>query len=139
VVYIDECWLYDHKGDMLAEMYTLAIGKGVLRREGKDVTIVATSYMVFKTMRAAEILEKEGVDTEVIDLRTLKPLDEPSIFGSVKKTSGMVADSGWKSFGVGAEIITRVMESDVFGCLRIPVGRASVTDIQAPASSALEK
>ena len=140
VVYIDERWFYDHKGDVPEGMYTVPIGKGVIRREGKDVTVVATSYMVFEAMKAAEILEKEGIDIEVIDLRTLKPLDESLIFDSVRKTGRMVvADGGWKSFGVGAEIIARVAASDVFHCLRTPVGRVSLPDIPAPASLALEK
>ena len=140
VVYIDERWLYGHKGDVPEEMYTVPIGKGAVRREGKDVTIVATSYMVFEAMRASEILEKEGVDAEVIDLRTLKPLDESLIFGSVKKTGRMVvADSAWRSFGAGAEIMARVVESDVFRCLRAPVVRVSLPDMLTPASRALEK
>jgi len=140
VVYIDERWLYNHKGDVPEEMYTVPIGKGVVRREGKDVTIVATSYMVFEAMQAAAVLEKEGVDAEVIDLRTLKPLDEPLILSSVKKTGRMVvADSGWKSFGAGAEIIAKVVESDVFRCLRASVIRVSLPDMPAPASRVLEK
>jgi pyruvate dehydrogenase E1 component beta subunit len=121
-------------------MYMVPIGKGVVRRKGKDVTIVATSYMVFMAMKAAEILEKEGVDAEVIDLRTLKPLDEPLILNSVKKTGRMVvAEGAWKSFGTGAEIIARVVESDALRCLRASVTRVSLPDIPAPASRALEK
>jgi pyruvate/2-oxoglutarate/acetoin dehydrogenase E1 component len=140
VVYIDERWLYNHTGDVPEGMYTVPIGKGVVRREGKDVTVVATSYMVFEAMKAAEILEKEGIDIEVIDLRTLKPLDESLIFGSVGKTGRLVvADGGWRSFGAGAEIIARVVESDVFQCLRVPPVRVSLPDIPAPASRVLEK
>jgi pyruvate/2-oxoglutarate/acetoin dehydrogenase E1 component len=140
VGYIDGRWLYGHKGDVPEEMYTVSIGKGVVRREGKDVTVVATSYMVFEAMVAAKILEKEGEKAEVIDLRTLKPLDEPLILGSVKKTGRMVvADNGWRSFGAGAEIIARVVERDVFRYLRAPIVRVSLPDIPAPASRALEK
>jgi pyruvate dehydrogenase E1 component beta subunit len=121
-------------------MYTVPIGKGIVRKEGKDVTVVATSYMVFEAMRAAEMLEKEGVDAELIDLRTLKPLDESLVFSSVKKTGRMVvADSGWKSFGAGAEITARVAESEVFSYLRAPVARVSLPDMPAPASRTLEK
>ena len=140
VVYVDERWLYGHKGEVPEEMYTVPIGKGVVRREGKDVTVVATSYMVFEALKAAEILEKEGVEAEVIDLRTLKPLDESLVFSSVKKTGRMVvADSGWKSFGAGAEITARVVESDAFRCLRAPVARVSLPDMPAPASRTLEE
>ena len=127
-------------GEVPEEMYTVPIGKGVVRREGKDVTVVATSYMVFEALKAAEILEKEGVEAEVIDLRTLKPLDESLVFSSVKKTGKMVvADSGWKSFGAGAEITARVVESDAFRCLRAPVARVSLPDMPAPASRTLEE
>ncbi|MDP3879098.1 MAG: pyruvate dehydrogenase complex E1 component subunit beta [Dehalococcoidales bacterium] len=141
VVYVDERWLYAHQGDVPEEMYTVPIGKGAVRREGKDVTVVATSYMVIEALKAAEILEKESIDVEVIDLRTLKPLDESLVIGSVKKTRRLVvADSGWKSFGAGAEVITRVMEHDDFRFSRaVPVARVSLPDIPAPASRALEK
>jgi pyruvate dehydrogenase E1 component beta subunit len=140
VVYIDERWLYNHMGDVPEEMYTVPIGKGVVRRVGKDVTVVAASYMVFEAMKAAEILEKEGIDIEVIDLRTLKPMDESLILSSIGKTGRLVvADSGWKSFGAGAEIIAKVVESDIFQCLRVPPIRVSLPDIPAPASRVLEK
>jgi pyruvate dehydrogenase E1 component beta subunit len=86
VVYIDERWLYDFVGEVPEEIYTVPIGKGIVRREGEDVTIVATSYMVHEVMKAAENLEEEDIDVEVIDLRSLKPLDENLIFDSVKKT-----------------------------------------------------
>lgn len=140
VVYIDERWLYTHVGDVPEKLYSVPIGKGVVRKEGKDVTIVATSYMVFEAGKAAEILEKEGVNTEVIDLRSIKPLDEELIVGSVRKTGRLVvADGGWKSFGVGAEIIARVAESDVIRCLKSPPVRVALPDIPAPASGPLEK
>lgn len=139
VIYIDDRWLYDYVGDVPEEIYTVPIGKGIVRRKGSDVTVVATSYMVYEAMNAAENLEKEGIDIEVVDLRSLKPLDENLIFDSVKKTGRLViADGGWKTCGVGAEISARVAGS-VFKYLKAPIIRVSLPDTPAPASSVLEK
>ena len=140
VVYIDERWLYNFTGEVPEEIYSVPIGKGIVRREGGDITIVATSYMVHETMKAAESMEKEGIDVEVIDLRSLKPLDESLLFNSVKKTGRLViADGGWKTCGIAAEISARVAESSMFKQLKAPIMRVSLPDIPAPASSALEK
>lgn len=140
VLYIDERWLYESEGGVPEEMYAVPIGKGVVRREGKDVTVVATSYMTFLANTAAGILEKEGVEAEVIDLRTIKPLDEEIILKSVRKTGRLVvADGGWRSFGVGAEIIAKVAENDAFRYLKAPAVRIALPDVPAPASGPLEK
>jgi pyruvate dehydrogenase E1 component beta subunit len=140
VVYIDDRWLYPHEGEVPEELYSVPIGKGVVRREGKDATVVATSYMVYEAIIASESLDKEGVDVEVVDLRSLKPLDENLLLTSVKKTGRLVvADGGWKTCGVAAEISARVAESDIFRSLRAPITRVSLPDTPAPASSALEK
>ena len=140
VVYIDDRWLYDFVGEVPEEIYSVPIGKGIVRRNGKDVTVVATSYMVQEAMKAAESLEKEGIYIEVIDLRSLKPLDEYIIFESVKKTGRLIiSDGGWKTCGVGAEISARIAESTIFKRLKAPIMRVSLPDTPAPASSALEK
>jgi len=140
VVYIDDRWLYDCEGEVPEGLYSVPIGKGILRREGKDVTVVATSYMVSEASEAAETLSREGTDVEVIDLRSLKPLDEDLLFKSVKKTGRLViADGGWKTCGVGAEIAARVAENDIFRQLKAPVMRVSLPDAPAPASSTLEQ
>ena len=139
VVYIDERWLYEFIGEVPEEIYSVPIGKGIVRKKGKDVTVVATSYMVHETMKAAESLEKEGVDAEVIDLRSLKPLDENLLFESVKKTGRLViADGGWKTCGVAAEISALVSEN-IFEYLKAPVMRVSLPDTPAPASLILEE
>ncbi len=131
VVYIDERWLYDHTGDVPEEMYTVPIGKGVVRREGKDVTVLATSYMVFEAMKAAEILEKEGIDIEVIDLRTLKPLDDSLIFGSVRKTGRLlVVHEDNLTGGVGAEGAALAAEH-AFDHLDAPIMRLAGPDVPA--------
>jgi pyruvate dehydrogenase E1 component beta subunit len=140
VVYIDERWLYDHVGDVPEELYSVPIGKGVIRRKGKDVTVAATSYMVYEASKAAEALEKEGINVEVIDIRSLKPLDEDLLFKSVRKTGRLViTDGGWKTCGVGAEIAARVVENDIFKKLKAPIVRVSLSDAPAPASSVLEQ
>ena len=139
VIYIDDRWLYEHVGEVPEELYSVPIGEGVVRREGKDVTVAATSYMVSEAAKAAASLEKEGIDVEVIDLRSLKPLDEVLLFQSVKKTGRLViADAGWKTCGVGAEISALVTER-AFGYLKAPTMRVSLPDAPAPASSSLEK
>lgn len=140
VVYIDDRWLYQHEGEVPEELYSVPIGKGVVRREGEDVTVVATSYMAYEAMRASENLDKEGVDVEVLDLRSLKPLDENLLLTSVKKTGRLiVVDGGWKTCGVAAEISARIAENEVFKSLRAPIIRVSLPDTPAPASSELEK
>ena len=139
VVYIDDRWLYNDVGEVPEELYSVPIGKGVVRREGRDATVVATSYMVLEASKAATILEKENIDVEIIDLRSLKPLDESLLFESVKRTGRLViADGGWKTCGVAAEIAALVAER-AFHCLQAPIKRVSLPDIPAPASSALEK
>ena len=140
VVYIDDRWLYNFEGEVPEELYSIPIGKGIVRRGGKDVTVVATSYMVHEAMEAAESLKKEGIDAEIIDLRSLKPLDDNLLCESVKKTGGLIiADGSWKTCGVGAEISARIAESSMFKQLRAPIVRVSLPDTPAPASSALEK
>jgi pyruvate dehydrogenase E1 component beta subunit len=139
VIYIDDRWLYDEMGEVPETIYSVPIGKGELRKEGKDATLVAMSYMVSEAMKAANSLENEGINVEVIDLRSLKPLDEKLLLASVKKTGRLVvADGGWKRCGVGAEISALVMEK-TFRYLKAPVARVSLPDAPAPASPALEK
>jgi pyruvate dehydrogenase E1 component beta subunit len=140
VVYIDDRWLYQLVGEVPEELYSVPIGKGVVRRKGEDVTVVATSYMVHEAIKASESLEKEGMDVEVIDLRSLKPLDEDLLFDSVRKTGRLVVvDGGWKTSGVAAEISARVAENDAFKSLKAPIIRVTLPDTPAPASSVLEK
>lgn len=139
VLYIDDRWLYNHVGEVPKKLYSIPIGKGVVRRKGKDVTVVATSYMVFEAGKAADDLRNEGIDAEVIDLRSLKPLDENLLFKSVKKTGRLViADATWKTCGVAAEI-SALVASSAFEYLKTPIMRVSLPDTPAPSSSTLEK
>jgi len=139
VIFIDDRWLYNNLGEVPEEPYSIPLGKGIIRREGKDATLIATSYLVTEATKAAESLGKEGVDIEVIDPRSLKPLDEALLLASVKKTGRLIiADAAWKTCGLGAELAALVAEK-AFGYLKAPIRRVSLPDIPAPASSVLEK
>ena len=139
VIFIDDRWLYNDLGEVPEEVYSIPLGKGIIRREGRDVTLIATSYMVTEATKAAASLEKDGIDVEIIDPRSLKPLDENLLLESVKKTGRLVvADAGWKTCGVGAELTALVAEK-AFRYLKAPIVRVSLPDTPAPASSALEK
>lgn len=139
VVYIDDRWLYNEIGDVPEEVYTVPIGQAAIRRQGSDATVVATSYMVVESLRAAVTLEQEGVDVEVIDVRSLKPLDEATILTSVKKTGRLVvADAAWRTCGAAAEIAIRVVEQ-AWDSLRAPIGRVTLPDAPAPTSRTLER
>lgn len=138
VVFIDERLLYGHVEPVPEDIYQVEIGKGCIRREGKDVTVVAISLMVHEAMKAAGELAAHGVDVEVIDLRTVKPLDRELILASVRKTGRLViADVGWHSFGVSAEIAALTAAS-AFDALKAPIVRVALPDCPAPASNALE-
>jgi len=139
VVFIDDRWLYQNMGEVPKELYTTPIGKGAVLRTGKDITLAATSYMVTEALKAAECLERENIDVEIIDLRSIKPLDESLLFNSAKKTGRMViVDGGWKTCGVSAEISALVAEM-AFNHLRAPIIRVALPDAPAPASQILEE
>ncbi|MBU4343410.1 MAG: alpha-ketoacid dehydrogenase subunit beta [Candidatus Omnitrophica bacterium] len=139
VIFIEHRWLYEHVGYVPEDMYTVPFGKGVVRRSGRDITLVGISYMMFESLKAQEVLQKQGVSVEVIDLRTLTPLDEDLILKSVKKTGRLiVADTGWKNCGVAAEIASRVSEK-AFKYLKAPIVRIALPEAPTPASIALEK
>lgn len=138
IIFVEHRWVYDYVGYVPEEMYTIPLGKGALRKEGKDVTVVAISQMLYETIKASKILEDEGIDIEIIDPRTIKPLDEELIFDSVKKTGRLIiADVACRTGGVGAEIACRVSES-VFKYLKSPVKRINFPDTPTPCSPILE-
>ena len=138
VMFVDDRWLYKLEGEVPEDIYTIPIGKGVVRREGRDVSIVATSYVSSESLKASEQLAEEGIDAEVIDLRSLKPLDEELLLESVRKTGRIViVDGGWRSYGAAAEIAALVAEGAI-EYLKAPVRRVTLPDVPAPASSVLE-
>jgi pyruvate dehydrogenase E1 component beta subunit len=139
VVIIEHRWNFRHKGLVPKEMYRVPIGKAAVRRTGKDVTVVAVSCMVIEAYKAAEELAKEGIETEVVDARTLRPLDEKTILASVAKTGRVVvADCGWKTGGVTAEIAALIAEKG-FSSLKTPVRRVACPDVPTPAGYTLEE
>lgn len=139
VMYIDDRWLYDETGDVPEEMYEVPIGKASILREGADVTIVATSFMVAQAVKAVAVLEDRGIDAELLDLRSLKPWDRKLVCESVQKTGRLViADAAWTTCGVAAEIAATVA-SEVFKSLRSPVARVTLPDAPAPMSAPLEE
>jgi len=139
VIYIDDRLLYRQEGAVPEEIYEVEIGKGVVRRRGRDVTIVGISCMAVEAQKAAEQLEASGIDAEVIDLRSAKPIDEALILRSVKKTGRLViADGGWKTCGWAAEIAALASES-AWKSLKAPIRRITLPDCPAPASAVLEK
>lgn len=138
-IIIEHRWLYEHVGHVPMEQYSVEIGKGVVRREGRDATIVAVSYMAHVAMLAAVELMKEGIDVTVIDPRTIKPLDTDIIIDSVRKTGRLVTvDTGWRDCSIGSEIIARVTE-EAFGALKSAPVRINLPDAPTPASPILEK
>jgi pyruvate/2-oxoglutarate/acetoin dehydrogenase E1 component len=138
VIYIDDRWLYNTRDVVPENSYKVPIGKGVVRRQGADITIVAISYMCVEALKAAEQLANDGIEAEVIDPRTLKPLDEELIYESVRKTGRLViADGAWKSCGAAAEVAALVAEN-AFDALRAPIQRVTLAEAPAPSSSPLE-
>jgi pyruvate dehydrogenase E1 component beta subunit len=139
VVVLEHRALYDTVGDVPEEPVPTPLGKAAVVREGRDITIVATSFMAFEALHAAEELAKEGVDAEIIDLRTIRPLDEEAILVSVKKTGRLIAaDTSWELCGVSSEIAALVVEKG-FSYLKAPVRRIAMANCPAPVSQPLEK
>ncbi len=140
VLFLEHKLLYNTKGDVPEEPYRIPIGKSKIVREGKDITIVTTSIMVKRAIDASKILEKEGIDVEIIDLRTLKPIDDAPIVASVKKTHRLlVVYEGCLTGGIGGEIIARIGESPAFLYLDAPLFRLGGLDIPIPYNLNLEK
>ncbi len=139
VIFIDDRWLHRIEDIVPEEIYEVPIGRGVIRRQGSDLTLVASSFMVHESLQAIQELAQKGLEVELIDLRTVKPLDQELIFESVKKTGRLlIADGGWKTCGLAAEISALVCES-IFEYLKAPIKRVTLPDCPAPASAPLEK
>ncbi|TIX33608.1 MAG: alpha-ketoacid dehydrogenase subunit beta, partial [Mesorhizobium sp.] len=132
--------LYKMKGPVPEGHYTVPIGKADVRREGSDLTIVATSIMVHKSLEAAQALQAEGIDIEVIDLRTVRPMDKRTIIESVKKTSRLLCVyEAVKTLGVGAEVSAMIAESEAFDFLDAPIVRLGGAEIPIPYNPDLER
>ncbi|RUW57696.1 alpha-ketoacid dehydrogenase subunit beta [Mesorhizobium sp. M7A.F.Ca.US.008.03.1.1] len=132
--------LYKMKGPVPEGYYTVPIGKADIRREGRDLTIVATSIMVQKALDAAAALESEGIDVEVVDLRTIRPMDKQTVIDSVKKTSRlMCVYEAVKTLGIGAEVSAMIAESEAFDYLDAPIVRLGGAETPIPYNPDLEK
>ena len=138
VVFIEHRWLYDAVGKVPEDMKPIEIGKASILRSGTDITVVGTSWMNVEALKAAEVLEKHGVSIEIIDPRTIAPLDEKPIIESVNKTGHcIVADYDWLNCGLSAEISTRIYDK-CFNKLKSPITRIGFAAIHCPCTRPLE-
>ncbi len=139
ILFIEHATLYQIKGEVPEGEHLVPIGKSIVQRPGSDVTIVTYSKMLEVSLKAAEELEKEGIEAEVIDLRTLRPLDMQPVIESMKKTNrAVVVEEGWGMYGVGAEVASRIYEQ-AFDYIDAPVRRVSQEDVPLPYNRTLEQ
>jgi pyruvate dehydrogenase E1 component beta subunit len=137
VVFIEHRWLYNIHGPVPEGIYRVPLNTSNILREGRHVTVAATSYMTLEAVRAANELAEEGVELEVVDVRTLNPFDERLVVQSVRKTGRLiVADTGWRSVGFAAEVVARVAEQ-CLGALKEPPVRITLPDLPTPTTRAL--
>ncbi len=139
VFFIEHATLYQMRGEVPEGDYLIPIGQSTIQRPGKDVTIVTYSKMLEISLKAADELAKEGIEAEIIDLRTLRPLDMEPVIVSFKKTNrAVVVEEGWKSFGVGAEVAARIYEQ-AFDYADAPVKRVAQAEVPLPYNRNLEQ
>ena len=139
VLIFENALLYNYKGEFDKSKEPIPIGKANVIKEGKDISIFAYGINVHKSLEAAKELEKDGVDVEIIDLRTLRPLDNETIIKSIQKThKAIIVDEGWKSGSISAEIIARINEK-AFYELDAPVGRVCTKEVPIPYAWHLEE
>ncbi len=139
VIFLEHRWLHGLKDVVPEESYTVPIGQAKRLKEGHQLTLVASSYMTIESLKAAKILEQEGIQIDLIDLRTVRPFDQELIFQSVKKTGHLlVVDSGWITGGLAGEIIAQVTEHQ-YAALKAAPQRLALPDIPTPSSPALTK
>ncbi len=140
VLFIESKLLYKSKGIVPEDYYTVPLGKSDIKRVGKHLTVVAYGIEAARSLEAAEILSKDGIELEVVDPRTLKPMDMEPIVASVKKTGkALVVHEAPITGGVGGEIVARIVESEAFDYLDAPVRRLAGLDIPIPYNRELEK
>ncbi|XP_071784141.1 pyruvate dehydrogenase E1 component subunit beta, mitochondrial-like [Asterias amurensis] len=131
---------FDMSEEAMRDDFVIPIGKAKIEQEGTDVTLVAHSISVQRCLEAAKQLQTDGISAEVINMRSIRPLDQDAIVNSVKKTNHLVSvEGGWPQFGVGAEILARMMESEAFDYLDAPAVRVTGADIPMPYAASLEQ
>jgi len=139
VLFIEHATMYQVRGDVPVEEYLLPIGVSAVQRPGRDVTIVTYSKGLELSTKAAGQLASEGIEAEIIDLRTLRPLDMAPVLASFKKTNrAVIVEEGWRSFGVGSEISARIYE-EAFDFVDAPIRRVAQKEVPLPYNRALEQ
>ena len=139
VVFIEGEMLYNMKGEVPEGEYVIPLGRADIKRAGNDVTIICHSKTVAPALNAAKTLSEEGIDAEVIDLRTIRPLDYETILASIARTNRVVvAEEGWGFAGVGAEVVD-VIQREAFDALDAPIIRVHQADVPMPYNKHLEK
>ncbi len=139
ILFIEHATLYQLRGEVPDGEYLVPIGQSAIQRPGKDVTIITYSKMLDVSMKAAEELAKDGVEAEIVDLRTLRPLDMGPVIESFKKTNrAVVVEEGWKSYGVGAEVAARIYEQ-AFDYVDAPIKRVAQAEVPLPYNRNLEQ
>jgi pyruvate dehydrogenase E1 component beta subunit len=139
IMFIEHSTLYQSRGEVPEGEHLVPIGKSVVQRPGSDVTIVTYSKMLQLSLQAAEELAKEGIEAEVVDLRTLRPLDMGPVLESFKKTNrAVVVEEGWRSYGVGAEVSARLYE-EAFDYADAPIKRVDQKEVPLPYNRELEQ
>lgn len=138
VLVLENLSLYNTVGEVPDELPEIEIGRAHLAREGSDITVISYSRMATVAMQAAEVLAAEGIDVEVIDLRSLRPLDRETIVGSVKKTHcAVMLEDDWLTYGIGAEIAATISDG-AFDWLDTPVRRVAMAEVPMPYAKSLE-
>lgn len=139
ILFIEHATLYQVRGEVTDEDFTVPIGKSKIQRSGRDVTIVTYSKMLEISTKAADQLAKEGIEAEIVDLRTLRPLDMEPVLESFKKTNrAVVVEEGWRSFGVGSEVAARIYEK-AFDYVDAPIQRVAQKEVPLPYNRTLEQ
>jgi pyruvate dehydrogenase E1 component beta subunit len=139
ILFIESATLYPLRGEVPEGEILTPIGKSKVQRQGKDVTIITYSKMLDTSLKAADQLSQEGIEAEVIDLRTLRPLDMEPVIASFKRTNrAVMVEEGWKSFGIGAEVSSRIYE-EAFDYLDAPIQRVAQKEVPLPYNHTLEQ
>ncbi len=139
VFFIEHATMYQVRGEVPEEEYLVPIGESKIQRSGRDATIVTYSKGLDWSLKAADQLAKEGIEVEVVDLRTLRPLDMEPVVASVRRTNrAVVVEEGWRSYGVGAEVAARIQE-EAFDYLDAPVLRIAQQEVPLPYNRTLEQ
>ncbi len=139
ILFIEHATLYQTRGEVPDGDFTVPIGKSTIQRPGRDITLVTYSKMLEISTKAADQLSKEGIEVEIVDLRSLRPLDIDPVIASFKKTNrAVIVEEGWKSYGVGAEISARIYE-EAFDYVDAPVKRVAQLEVPLPYNRDLEQ